>query len=272
MTNNAAGLTDAELEQWANTRADDAGRLARELLACRRAAPQPAEPVAPDAVALTDEQIISCLDGRQPVRAHHGAAVFEYRLFPLIDFARRVLALATLPTAPPAQPPIAGEPVAPDEIPLGMAGWLTLNKPLHPLTVNLVVRFARALASKLSDAEAKYGYSDGWRSNDWLDECRAQLLEHVAKGDPRDVAAYCAFLWHHGEKTSGTAPQPAQTAPDAQPAVTQAGATMERQALLHRLWLEGGGNPDLKEGEVSEENVADLLHGLSKLADKPEQS
>jgi hypothetical protein len=80
--------------------------------------------------------------------------------------------------------------------------WLTLGKELNPHTVNLVVRFARALAAKLADAEVKYGYSDGWRSPDRMDECRAKLLEHIAKGDPRDVAAYCAFLWHHGERTT----------------------------------------------------------------------
>lgn len=79
--------------------------------------------------------------------------------------------------------------------------WLTNGAALHPLTVNLVVRFARALATKLAAAEVKYGYSDGWRNADWMDECRAKLAEHVAKGDPRDVAAYCAFLWHHGEST-----------------------------------------------------------------------
>jgi hypothetical protein len=27
-------------------------------------------------------------------------------------------------------------------------------------------------------------------------------MRHVHKGDPRDVAAYCAFLWHHGETTN----------------------------------------------------------------------
>jgi hypothetical protein len=81
--------------------------------------------------------------------------------------------------------------------------WLTNRAELHPLTVNLVVRFARALAAKLAAAEKKYGYSDGWRSPDWMDECRQKLMEHIEKGDPRDVAAYCAFLWHHGESTRG---------------------------------------------------------------------
>lgn len=76
---------------------------------------------------------------------------------------------------------------------------------LHHKTSDLVARFARALAEKLAAAEVKYGYTDGWLSPDWMDECRAKLLEHVEKGDPRDVAAYCAFLWHHGAST--TAPK-----------------------------------------------------------------
>lgn len=73
---------------------------------------------------------------------------------------------------------------------------------LHLSTADLVMRFARVLAEKLADAETKYGRRDDWTRSDWMDECRVKLLEHVAKGDPRDVAAYCAFLWHHGEKTS----------------------------------------------------------------------
>lgn len=74
---------------------------------------------------------------------------------------------------------------------------------LHPNTTNLVARFASALAEKLAAAERKYGYNDNWARPDWMDECRQKLAEHVAKGDPRDVAAYAAFLWHHGESTAG---------------------------------------------------------------------
>lgn len=73
---------------------------------------------------------------------------------------------------------------------------------LHPATADLVRRFAAALAEKLAAAEKKYGYSDGWADPAWMDECRQKLMEHIAKGDPRDVAAYCAFLWHHGESTA----------------------------------------------------------------------
>lgn len=73
---------------------------------------------------------------------------------------------------------------------------------LHAATQLLVARFAEALAEKLYDAQEKYGYSNGWIDPGWMDECRASLIEHVHKGDPRDVAAYCAFLWHHGESTA----------------------------------------------------------------------
>jgi hypothetical protein len=73
---------------------------------------------------------------------------------------------------------------------------------LHPATEDLICRFSDALRDKLSAAEKKYGYSDGWASPDWMDQCRRHLDQHVAKGDPRDVAAYCALLWHHGEPTT----------------------------------------------------------------------
>lgn len=74
---------------------------------------------------------------------------------------------------------------------------------LHPDTADLVARFATALAEKLHKAEKKYGYDNGWKEDEsWRDECAEKLLDHVVKGDPRDVAAYCAFMWHHGWKTS----------------------------------------------------------------------
>ncbi len=74
---------------------------------------------------------------------------------------------------------------------------------LHPDTADLVARFASALGEKLHKAEQKYGYSNAWKTDEhWRDECAEKLIDHVAKGDPRDVAAYCAFMWHHGWRTS----------------------------------------------------------------------
>lgn len=69
---------------------------------------------------------------------------------------------------------------------------------LHPDTAKLVCDFAEAVAAKLRRAEVKYGYLDAWKLDHWRDGCAAELLRHVHKGDPRDVAAYCAFAWFHG--------------------------------------------------------------------------
>ncbi|MDN7893822.1 hypothetical protein QZM93_35045, partial [Burkholderia cepacia] len=85
----------------------------------------------------------------------------------------------------------------------------TIPAELHHDTAKLVRRFAHALGNKLLSAQRKYGYSDNWMRDDWADECRAELMRHIQKGDPRDVAAYCAFLWHHNESTAATAGQEA---------------------------------------------------------------
>lgn len=89
------------------------------------------------------------------------------------------------PDMPPAQP-------APVVVPEG----------LNPETTDLVLRFASALADKLYKAEQKYGRSTDWMKDDWYDDCLLSLWEHIGKGDPRDVAAYCAFMWYHGWVTT----------------------------------------------------------------------
>lgn len=72
---------------------------------------------------------------------------------------------------------------------------------LHPDTQKLVADFCTALAEKLYKAQLKYGWSDNWMRDNWRSECMQSMQEHIAKGDPRDVAAYCAFMWYHGWKT-----------------------------------------------------------------------
>lgn len=79
---------------------------------------------------------------------------------------------------------------------------ILVPRELHEQTRGLVRMFASAMAAKLRKAEEKYGYSDGWRTMDWADECRAKLREHLAKGDPVDVANYCAFLFYHKASTA----------------------------------------------------------------------
>lgn len=72
---------------------------------------------------------------------------------------------------------------------------------LHPDTQNLVADFCTALAEKLYKAQLKYGYDADWKQDGWHTQCLAHFHQHIAKGDPRDVAAYCAFMWYHGWKT-----------------------------------------------------------------------
>lgn len=79
---------------------------------------------------------------------------------------------------------------------------------LHPDTQKLVTDFCTALAEKLYKAQLKYGYDTDWKQDGWPSQCQAHFHQHIAKGDPRDVAAYCAFMWYHGWKTEA-----AQTAP-----------------------------------------------------------
>lgn len=83
------------------------------------------------------------------------------------------------------------------------AGEGGVAEELHPATTDLVDRFAAELKSKLAKAEAKYGYAADWLNPDWQSELIESLAEHIHKGDPRDVAAYCAFAWHHGWPVSG---------------------------------------------------------------------
>lgn len=73
------------------------------------------------------------------------------------------------------------------------------NAAPDPLS-DLVARFSNALLKKLRLAQAN-GRS-GWERDDWEDDCRRGMLAHIEKGDPRDVAAYCAFMWHHGWVTA----------------------------------------------------------------------
>lgn len=76
---------------------------------------------------------------------------------------------------------------------------------LHPETEKMIDAFARSLKVKLARAEAKYGYSDNWRTDDWEADCQRDLAKHVAKGDPLDVAAYAAFCWARGYPTAPVA-------------------------------------------------------------------
>lgn len=84
------------------------------------------------------------------------------------------------------------------------ASPLALPEGMHPDTATLVINFAEALAAKLRKAEIKYGYDSDWKKEGWQGQCLAHFHQHIGKGDPLDVAAYCAFMWHHKWPTAAS--------------------------------------------------------------------
>lgn len=93
--------------------------------------------------------------------------------------------------AAPASPSAA----QPEPLPLG---YIPIPHNLNPDTARMVCAFAAALAARLALSENKPRRGNYWQRTDWRDELVMELQRHVTKGDPRDVAAYCAFAWHHG--------------------------------------------------------------------------
>jgi hypothetical protein len=87
--------------------------------------------------------------------------------------------------------------------------------PLDQRTSILVDRFAFALKEKLLESQSKYGWTDDWAKGDWQDRCTQALCDHLAKGDPRDVAAFAAFMWHHGWPTAALRAHAKQETTDA---------------------------------------------------------
>lgn len=78
---------------------------------------------------------------------------------------------------------------------------IDIPKALHQDTAELVVAFAEAMAVKLRSAEIKHGFSNGWKSGEWKTDCKVSFIDHILKGDPVDVANYCAFMFYHGWDT-----------------------------------------------------------------------
>ena len=61
-----------------------------------------------------------------------------------------------------------------------------------------VDKFASAMKEKLAAARSKG--RGGWDDREDLEQHLSNLLRaHVDKGDPRDVANFCCFLWNRGE-------------------------------------------------------------------------
>lgn len=129
----------------------------------------------------------------------------------MYDLGREAIDYAEWLRTTPTLPPMSTLPRPETAVPT-----LTLPADLHADTAALVLRFANAMGDKLAAAQRKRGLTNEWSQTDWMDQCRSDLVRHVAKGDPRDVAIYAAFLWHHGEPSA----LPAKARPDLELVVT----------------------------------------------------
>ncbi|WP_454018459.1 hypothetical protein [Azospirillum sp. Marseille-Q6669] len=126
-------------------------------------------------------------------------------------------------------------------------GYIPLPVGLHPDTADLVTDFAAALAEKLLLAEAKYRLRDEWKRDDWREKLISDVVEHVHKGDPLDVAAYCAFAWFHGWSIApAAAPGGVEGWRPPSEAPTEKGAPI---LLKFRI---SGGDTHIGEGHVTE--------------------
>lgn len=131
------------------------------------------------------------------------AALHEARIYGIgatSDYNQKIILEAAIQFAA-LPPPVKREEVARVEPTPGRL-VVIVSDSLHPDTKNLVRDFAEQMAAKLRTAELKYGYRNGWLTQEWEAECRQHMLDHIVKGDPRDVAIYCAFMWSRGWRTA----------------------------------------------------------------------
>lgn len=76
---------------------------------------------------------------------------------------------------------------------------------LHPDDA-AVDRFAAEMKAKMASSRAKG--RDGWDNPDLCSaaQLNAMLVEHLAKGDPMDVATFAMMLWNRRERTAAMSP------------------------------------------------------------------
>lgn len=136
-----------------------------------------------------------------------------------------------------------------------------------------VDRFAEALKAKLADARAKG--RGGWQEDESGMQQRLSdmLREHVAKGDPRDVANFCMFLHQRGEAI--LPPREAAQEPEI-PRCPSCGYTNEdcRTLMDHHLCgLPDPPPPQRREGSplrpVTDEDVDAAMTAVKKAALEP---
>lgn len=72
---------------------------------------------------------------------------------------------------------------------------------LHPDSQKLLEVCFEELRLKMIRNQEKYGWTNEWLTSNWEDECRDEMMKHLGKGDPRDVAIYAMFMIFRGWST-----------------------------------------------------------------------
>jgi hypothetical protein len=72
-----------------------------------------------------------------------------------------------------------------------------LPKDLHPDTKELLINFVQKMGQKLRETEIKHNYGNSWKYDNWQLKCGKDFITHIEKGNPIDVANYCAFMDYH---------------------------------------------------------------------------
>lgn len=77
------------------------------------------------------------------------------------------------------------------------------HQKLSTASARMLTRFFIGVVEKFLAAEEKHGWKDEWtRIGEQREKFIAELQRHVQKGDPRDVAIYCAIAQHYGWSTN----------------------------------------------------------------------
>jgi hypothetical protein len=82
-----------------------------------------------------------------------------------------------------------------------IAEFMAPKEELHPDTERLLKVCFEELRLKLIRNQNKYGWSNEWLTREWEQECREEMMKHIIKGDPRDVAIYAMFMIYRGWST-----------------------------------------------------------------------
>lgn len=93
-------------------------------------------------------------------------------------------------------------PVNEGEFPLSKVITLDVPAEMSAESAKMLDAFFEATLEKFVAAQRKHNWEDDWKDAE-MRILQNEALHHLVKGDPRDVAIYCAICHHHNWPTYG---------------------------------------------------------------------